>query len=306
MSGKTWMALSILAEAARNKNFEDYALIHDDVENGADMDIEYYFGSKLASRLEPPARNKTTKEPVYSEMLEAFYYRINRRLDKGEKLVWVLDSMDGTQTRYQQEKFEERAALYEKDPEKKAAGDYGDGKAKLNSEGLRMIIPKLRDTGSILVIINQTRDNLGMGFEKKTRAGGRALRFYAHMEMWSSVTGTIQKTVNGQQRDVGAFTQFQIKKNRSTGRRRKVDVPIYHSYGVDDVGSCIDYLVQEKHWTKSKESINATELEFSGSRVRLIRHIEENNLEKAVAKICQKIWNDVNDQLAPKRKPKYE
>ena len=47
-SGKTWLCMSALAEAANNKNFEEYRLIYINVEQGALMDLRKYFGSKLS------------------------------------------------------------------------------------------------------------------------------------------------------------------------------------------------------------------------------------------------------------------
>ena len=44
-SGKTWLTLSCFAEASLNPAFKDYRFVFDDVENGALMDIEHYFGA---------------------------------------------------------------------------------------------------------------------------------------------------------------------------------------------------------------------------------------------------------------------
>jgi hypothetical protein len=54
-SGKTWLSLTCLAEAAMNPEFENYRFIYDNVEDGALMDIERFFGSKVAERIESPA-----------------------------------------------------------------------------------------------------------------------------------------------------------------------------------------------------------------------------------------------------------
>ena len=146
-----------------------------------------------------------------------------------------------------------------------------DGKAKINATNLRRFLTPLKKSGSILIIINQTRDNLGFGFEKKTRSGGHALRFYANIEMWSSVKRKTSKTVRGKPRQLGVECKIQIKKNRITGRERTIFLPIYHSFGIDDIGSCIDYLLTEDYWKKDKE-INAKGLGIKGSRNKIIIH----------------------------------
>src|SRR6266568_200674 len=58
ISGKTWLSMSCFAEACRNKAFHNYRLVFDDVEGGALMDVEHYFGREVALRMEPPAQRK--------------------------------------------------------------------------------------------------------------------------------------------------------------------------------------------------------------------------------------------------------
>ena len=192
-----------------------------------------------------------------------------------------------------------------------AKGDYGDGKAKINSSGLRACLPRLRDTGSILIIINQTRDNINAGlFEsKKTRSGGHALTFYATLELWSSVGGKLKKTVRGKDRVIGITSKIAVKKNRLTGRIKTVEIPIYYEYGIDDLGSCIDYLVTEGTWKKSQ----AGDIKASGlgeaitmKRVPLLRYIEENDLLDDVRLLVAQTWKEIDEACSMGRKPRYE
>ena len=50
-AGKTFIALTTLAEASINPSFQDYALIYLAPERGARMNIEKFFGKKLAERI---------------------------------------------------------------------------------------------------------------------------------------------------------------------------------------------------------------------------------------------------------------
>lgn len=167
-SGKTWLSQSCFAEACLNDTFKDYRLIFDDVEGGALMDIEHYFGKETARRVEAP---RTVKgEPVMSHTVEDFYYNLFDVIDQGEPFIYVLDSQDALTSSASNKKFRKQKAAAESD--KEAAGSYGDGKAKYHSEHLRLALSGIRKLQSILIIIGQTRDNIGFGFEKKTRAGG--------------------------------------------------------------------------------------------------------------------------------------
>lgn len=302
ISGKTFLSLTCLAEASQNPHFDHYRFIYDNGEDGALMDIEKFFGKKLAKRLEPPSEEDG--EPSYSLTVEDFYFHVDDAVQEGQPFIYVLDSMDSLTSRQEGEKFEEVKEAVRKG--RQVSGSYGDGKAKINSANLRRVLGGLRSTGSILLVLNQTRDNLGFGFEKKTRSGGHALRFYACIEIWSSVHSKITKTVRGKKRQLGIYSKVQIKKNRITGRERTVTIPIYHSYGIDDIGSCIDYLVEEGYWKGKGSKIQASEFDFVGSREKLVELIEEREAEMDLRCLVGDVWRDVEKECELKRKKRYE
>lgn len=313
-SGKTFLALTCFAEATRNKNFADHRLIFDNAEDGALMDFERFFGPEVARRVEPPGRDKEGN-PVYSETVEQFDFFLDdakKEARKGRPFIYVLDSMDAIESDPEIKKFEAAKTAYKTG--KKAPGDYGMQKAKANSQLMRRCIKAVRPD-SIVIVISQTRDNVApagtpphlLKFqEKKTRGGGRALKFYATLEMWSSVAGTVKKTVRERNMKVGVISQVQVKKNRITGNDRTVKIPILNSYGMDDIGSCIDYLLEWNHWKKGKGGINAEEFDFKGNREKVIRHIESIDGERELRKIVGRVWNEVEEELKSKRKAKYQ
>ena len=308
-SGKTFLTLTCFAEASINKQFDNHRLIYDDVEGGALMDFAKFFGQQVADRVEPPAGTK--EDPEYSQHVEEFYFNLDTVLSAGKPCIYVLDSMDALSSAYEQKKFVEKKKASEKGTE--AKGDYGDGKAKINSSALRACIPKLRDTNSILIIVNQTRDNINAGlFEsKKTRSGGHALTFYATLELWSSVGSPIKRAIRGKDRVIGTTSHIKVKKNRLTGRNRSVYVPIYYEYGIDDVGSCVDYLVSEGTWKKNKAgTITAAGLgdedDLALKRLQLIKHIEDNDLVTDLRMLVQSTWHAIEKACSMGRKPRYE
>jgi RecA/RadA recombinase len=300
-SGKTFLSMTCFAESTLNKHFKDYRLIHDNVEDGMLMDVQRLFGKSASERLEPPKWEDG--EAAHSYTIEDFYHNVDNAILDGRPFIYVLDSMDGLSSDSELTKFQEGKDAAEKG--KEAKGSYGDGKAKKNSAGLRPLLAKLKKTGSILIVICQTRDNLGFGFEKKTRSGGNALKFYATLEIWTSVMAKIKRTVKGKERVVGRRVKVVTKKNRITGRDREIELEIYPSYGIDDMNGCIDYLLDEKWWSKSKASIVAEELGVTMSRPKLLQHIEENDLENEVRAVVGKCWKEVDEATALKRKARY-
>jgi RecA/RadA recombinase len=312
-SGKTFFSLTCLAEANRNPAFDGYEFVFDDVEGGALMDFDKYFGKGTAKRLRAPAYRKG--KPVNSETIEQFYNHISTLLDERRRFIYILDSQDALGSKSAQKKFKEARDAMAKGTE--TTGSYGDGKAKYHSENLRHIIAGLRKTKSILIIIGQTRDNLGFGFNPKTRSGGKSLRFYANLEIWSSVIGTIKRKIRGKDRTLGNRILLEVKKNRVTGKCGKdksVEVLIYPGYGIDDIGSCVDYIIAEGHWKRQKgdkrekgpKIYEAPELMFSGTKSEIIRHIEEEDLETKVQEVTGKLWREIEAECEPKRKMRYE
>lgn len=306
-SGKTFFTCTCFAEAAINPSFADYRFIHDNVEIGALMNFEKFFGKEAAARIEPPAKNDDGS-PKYSTTDDEFYFNVDDAFAAGKPFIYVLDSMDALTSRAEMKKFREHKVANRTN--KEAAGDFGDGKAKRNSRGLRTLLHRLESTGSILVIINQTRDNVDAGLfgPKKTRSGGRALSFYATAEMWTSVAGKIVKSVRGKERKVGITSKIEIKKNRITGRDRSCTIPIKYAYGIDDVDSCIEYLLQEGHWKKSGTKINTGgqfECDTSIAKSALITKIEESGWENELRKQVASVWNEIEEACVEPRKSRY-
>lgn len=310
-SGKTFLSLTCLAEATINRNFDGYRFIFDNAEDGALMDVAKFFGRELAEKMEPPALDdfgEGEPQPHYSESIEEFYYHIDDALKEDRPFIYVIDSMDSLSSKAEATKFQEQKMAYRKG--KKVAGSYGDGKAKINSAGIRKLLPRLKASGSILIIISQTRDNVGFGFETKTRSGGRALRFYATVEIWSSCGTKIKKIVKGKPRVIGINSILEVKKNRVTGKVRKVSVPIYYDLGFDDIGGCVGWLIDEEHWKlrgkKGAQKIHVEEFDFKGSPTALIRKIEDEEWENDLRAIVQDVWDEIENACESKRKRRYE
>lgn len=309
-SGKTLLSMTCFAEAAHNGCFDDYRLIFDNAEGGMEMDLDNLFSERVADRIEPPAKNGD--EPIYSDTIETFYFHLEDALNAKQPCIYILDSMDALFSKAAEEKFKQQKRAYQKsqgkdegEEEEKVAGSYGDGKAKKNSEFLRRAVSKLRKTGSILIILSQTRDNIGSMYGGKTHAGGRALRFYCTTEIWTSIVKVLKRNVRGKDREIGVKAKAEVKKNRITGRLARVVVDIYPEIGIDDIGSCIDYLVEEGFWITNKNTIAATGLGLQGTREKIIRQIEKQGLERPLRKLCGDCWKQVQEACSLNRKRRY-
>lgn len=297
-TGKSLIALSILTEAALDPNFKNYNLVFNNAERSKIMDLEKYF---------PPLANKLHVE--MSRSPEEMYYNLDDWLQKGP-CVYFVDSMDALIAKDDDKKFKKlkSAARNQKDE----SGSYGTAKAKVNANNLNRACSEIEKNGSILVFISQTHDTIGgfhgFGPPPKSRSGGRSLKFYNRWEVWLKSVGQLTHAYKGKKLHMGSMTQMKIQKNHITGKKRTITVPVYNEYGVDDVGSCIDYLLEWKHWKGTEKNFKAPEFKFAGSREELIQRIESKQSIRLpkLREVVANVWTEVESAVALKRKPKYE
>jgi len=304
----------MLAEMANDPKFDNYRFIYDDAEEANSFDVKTLFGSKLYERIEPPGfekiPNTITGEfetvPKNSDTIQEFQLNIfDAFSDKSERpFIYVLDSFDSITSKAELETTYKNIEHLRKGT--KESGSYGMDKPKIIGQILRMIKGKLKETQSFLVIISQTRDDINpMTFTTKTRSGGNALKFYASHEIWLAVAGKIKKTALGHDRIIGVNVKAKLGKNKLTGKLREVEFPIYYSYGVDDISSCVGFILSTNHWVMEKKTILADDLGVKGTRETLIKHIEERDLENTLYAIANDRWNAIEDAVIVRRKSKF-
>lgn len=299
--GKSILALTSFAETNMKESFDDYIFIYDDVEHANSFDMNYLFGEKTANRVQSA---RPDKEDHYSQTVQHFQANLTHYLKKNNPFIYVLDSYDALDALEDQKKTEEMVDAIEKD-KKDNVGTYGMAKAKAGSGILRNITSGLSKSKSVLFIVSQTRDNVDpRSFSKETRSGGRALKFYASHEMWMASI----KPIKRKETVIGSTVKVKITKNKLTGKVREVEFDIYYDYGIDDIGSCIDYLIKMKRWSGGGSAKINFHDDFSFescTRSKLISLIEEGNHVRKLRKLVEKEWNTFEDSLRLGRKSKY-
>lgn len=306
-SGKTLTALNGMAEACQLPEFNKYELILDDVEEANEFDIKKMFGNRLFCRLRSPNTNPRKTASSNSEGMEDFHCNLRRAIDAGKPFIYVLDSFDALTSDAEGKKTDEILAAH--DAGKEVKGTYAMDKPKAISMMLRQVKSDIAATQSVLIIISQTRDNIDpSSFQKRTRSGGRALKFYSTYEVWMAVGDKYK----AKDRIIGADCITKCTKNKLTGKIREVYFPIYYSYGIDDIGSIIDFLVAEEHWTSERAGkntpaiITAKELRLTKTRTQLIEYIEDMHCENQLEALAEKVWREIEESIKLDRRPRYE
>jgi len=315
-SGKTFVALTSMACVAVDPLRKKMLLKYDDSEQADNFNKELVFGKEAATKIVEPSRevtiSKKKKVVVGSSVLfEDMESALEYELDRGVPVYFVEDSFDALSDKAEKKHTKERLKAHNAGTETK--GSYGMAKAKNASAFFRQIVGKLKKTKSFLLIISQTRDDINpMTMSKKSRSGGKALKFYASIEIWMANAKTLTKTVNGQTEKIGMIAKVKVSKNKITGKYREVLLPIFYDYGVDDIGSCVDYLIKMKVWKSPKGSTNVTVPHWKVknksmclSRTKLIQHIEEKDKVDSMKSIVQKTWDDFEEKLKSNRKARF-
>jgi RecA/RadA recombinase len=298
-AGKSMLAHAGLAECANDKRFDKYRLEYRDVEAGINFDISKLFGAKLRKRLNYNDEMRT---------IEAFSSEVWKLIDAGDPFMYVLDSFDGLTSDDELKKTKKRV---NKKAGEKLAGSYeGVGKTKGLSSMLRQMVNGLKDTGSLLIIISQVRQNMDAGpFEPQMyRTGGQALGHNATHEYWLYKSTTLKKEVRKRSRVIGSVTRPKVTKNRITGKVRDVLFPIYYDYGIDNISACVNFMIAEGFWTKKTKSTsyNTGDFGVEADKAGIIKAIEEGNLEIRMKKAVGAAWLEIEESMKLNRKNRFE
>ena len=299
-AGKTFLAMTILASCFY-KFGDAFRYFYFDYERAVSFSVKTLFGKPFAKALayRPiPAGPKATIEK-WHDMIEEICMEKN-----APPAIIVTDSFDALTTLAELKSLKKQA----KAKEGEAVGSYGTSKAKAASNFLGKIQQMIADTQSTVIIISQVRDNLApFTFDKKTRSGGKALRFYSSLETWLVKVGKIGAN---KERPIGGITQANVKRSRMTGKQRRCEFPILYAYGVDDTRASLMFLADEGGATEVKGVYSIPELGIKGKMRSCIEQIEASpDLVKQLHKLTVDTWNDIEEKIKMEavgnRRPKF-
>lgn len=283
-SGKTLLAIEVMmyVYSILNKRY-DIKLIYNEGE--AAFDKEY------AEKLGLPVNDIDFRE---SNTVEDLYEDICKEMDMKEKdkpdlIIYIQDSLDSISSENEIEQEFNK-------------GSYGMSKPKQLSQLFRRLVRKIKKNNILLIIISQIRDKIGVTFgETKTRAGGHALDFYASQVIWLYEKGKIKEG----NLPTGLEIKAKIKKNKVWKPFREVDFNILFEYGIDDISSNIDYLIENKYYEKNSTGRILFENKIF-SREDFIQFMMQNNREDEIRRNVKSIWDSLEEKSKVYRKPKYE
>ena len=180
------------------------------------------------------------------------------------------------------------------------ASDYGkDGyatdKAIIISKAMRKITNMIGRQKILLVYTNQLRQKMNaMPFgDPWTTSGGKALAFHASVRLRLKGAGQIKMKVGGNDKIVGMKVRCQVVKNRMGPPLRSTDFEIYFDRGIDNYGSWLKVMKDNKivkqagAWYTYTDTETGEELKFQSKDFIDIMEEREEIREQIYRKICE-------------------
>jgi recombination protein RecA len=243
-SGKTTLALHVIAEAQRNGGAAAF------------VDAEHALDPIYARKLGVDVDELIVSQPDTGEQA----LEITDTLVRSNAIdVLVVDSV---------------AALV---PRAEIEGEMGDShvglQARLMSQSLRKLTGSISKSKCLVIFINQLRMKIGVMYgNPETTTGGNALKFYASVRLDIRRTGQIKD------RDdiVGNTTRVKVVKNKVAPPFKQVEFDIMYGEGISKVGEILDLGVKAGIVEKSGAWFSYDSIRIGQGRENAKVYLKEN------------------------------
>ena len=258
-SGKTTVALHVIAEAQRNGG------------EVAFIDAEHALDPIYAERLGVNIKDLILSQPDTGEQALEIAEVLVR---SGAIDVIVVDSV---------------AALV---PKADIDGEMGDShiglQARLMSQALRKLAGVINKSKTIVIFINQLREKVGVMFgNPETTTGGRALKFYSSIRLDVRRIETLRQ---GNEM-IGNRTRVKVVKNKVAPPFKEAEFDIMYGQGISKEGNILDTAVNIDVIDKSGSWFSYGDIKLGQGRDNAKQFLKEN------PELASEVENKVRDNF---------
>lgn len=268
-SGKTTLAMHVVAQAQKRGGICAFI----DAEHA--LDVTYAKGVGIN------ADELIVSQPDYGEQALDIVEMLVR---SGAIDVIVVDSV---------------AALV---PKAELEGDMGDShmglQARLMSQALRKLTPVVHKSKTVLIFINQIRQNIGaMPFApKETTTGGNALKFYASVRLDVRRIASLKKNdVN-----IGNRVRVRVVKNKVAPPFKQVELDLLFSEGISKELDLLDAALHFKIIIQSGSWFAFNDMKIAQGRDQVLHYLKTTQaFDTVYAKVKEAIIAEKNNISTP-------
>lgn len=167
-------------------------------------------------------------------------------------------------------------------PKAELEGEIGDAhvgrQGKMMSQAMRIMTPKIANSGTVVVFINQIRMKIGVMFgSPETTPGGRALPFSASCRIDIRRIGGVGETDN----KIGNRVRCKVVKNKIAPPFKEAEFDLLYDRGIDRCGELIDLGLHHKLIVKSGSWIKFGDVMLGQGRENARAFIFEDDVIRA-------------------------
>lgn len=244
-SGKTTLAMHAIAQAQKRGGICAF------------IDAEHALDPSYASNLGINIDDLIISQPDYGEQALDIAEMLIR---SGAVDIIVIDSV---------------AALV---PKAELEGEMGDShmglQARLMSQALRKLTPVVHKSKTVLIFINQIRQNIGaMPFApKETTTGGNALKFYASLRLDVRRIGSLKRD----DRHIGNRILVKVVKNKVAPPFKQVELDLLFSEGISKELELLDAAVHHNVLIQSGSWFSYKNEKIAQGRDQVLQFLKSN------------------------------